>query len=104
MAELANTVVDLTPKVVSPEWCAENGYAGRIACPYGPDGTPLRLACEATLAAPYAWTLNGHPCRSKAEDGCWPHPEPTKLFVLPALSGHVRAVAVNGASGEADIK
>lgn len=101
--ELARTVADVTPKVVSPEWCAEHGFPGRYACPYGPDGTPMRLGCEAILAAPYVWTLNGHKCEERS-DGCWPHEEPTKLYIERSLSGHLRAVARNGASGEVEVR
>ena len=102
--KFAKVVCDATPRVCNPTWCAAQGRPQQQCCPYWTDGSAIRLACERERALPLTWTLNGVPCNDQAS-GCWPHPEPTKVFVVLAARGTVRACAVGGAiCGEKEVE
>jgi hypothetical protein len=103
VVKLAKAVGDATPRVADRAWCAAQGRPNQDRCPFWQDDSEIRLACEAERALPLAWTLNGVDCTSP-DRGCWPHPQPTKVFVALASRGTLRACAPGGiVCGEAEL-
>lgn len=103
VSKLAKLVADATPRVADRAWCAAQGRPAQDRCPFWQDDSDIRLACEAERALPLTWTLNGVEC-SSPDRGCWPHPQPTKLFVALASRGTLRGCAPGGTiCGEVEI-
>ena len=103
VTKLSKLVGDATPRVSDRAWCAAQGRPAQDRCPFWQDDSDIRLACEAERALPLTWTLNGVECTSP-DRGCWPHPQPTKVFVALASRGTLRACAPGGAvCGEAEL-
>jgi len=104
VVQLSKRVGDATPRVNDGAWCAAQGRPEQDRCPFWKDDSDVRLACEAERALPLAWSLNGIGC-TEIEAGCWPHPQPTKVFVAIAARGTLRACAPGGLiCGEAEIE
>lgn len=72
--KLADLIVDATPKGGPDEaWCLSQGFtdpdgSGQSFCPYGPEGSVTRLACE-KAKDPWVWSWNDTLCTPEFEPG-----------------------------------
>jgi len=98
--KFSRIVCDVTARVQSREWCATTGRPEQIYCPYGPDETALRLSCERERSQPIYWVHQGRVCDDE-NSICFPHPEPTKVFLAIDARGVIRACSPSGVCGTA---
>ncbi len=101
-------LLDTTPLVTDPAYCALIGYGDRANCPVRMEGSPERVPCEAwavgnardTGRPGPTWTREpgGILCTGPVS-GCWNHE--SNQFALYALKGGIyRVTGRNGAYGE----
>jgi hypothetical protein len=103
-------LLDSTP-LVGPDaaYCRRIGYTdGRSYCPVRQEGSPDRVACEATIVGRATdtgrvgptWTVDGRPCDgSGAATSCVNHPG-NQFQAYAYGAGTFRACAGGGACGE----